>query len=317
MWGKTGVLILIIFMVLIIIPVLLVRGLFWQKHDTELLLKVYDHRLNKIVTMELDTYLRGVLAAEMPALYHVEALKAQAVAARSYTLKQLPRFGGPGSQKYPGADVSTDYTDCQAYLSETEMKEKWGFVAFFYNWSRINQAVEETHGQVLTYNGQVIDAVYHANSGGVTEDAEYVWGRNTPYLRSIDSPHDSENERSYKNIYYFSMDKLREKLDINHTGNIDRFSIEKRSDSGRVLEVIIAGKQYTGLEIREKLALSSTKFEVKVENDTYTFICFGRGHGVGMSQDGANGLAKSGYNYKQILNHYYKHVELKRFRTPD
>ncbi|MFP4016870.1 MAG: stage II sporulation protein D [Halanaerobiales bacterium] len=280
-----------------------------------MLLKVYDHRANRIVTMELDAYLRGVLAAEMPALYHIEALKAQAVAARTYTLKQLPRYGGPGSLKYQGADLSTDFTDCQAFWSESEMKERWGFIAFFYNWSRINRAVEETQGQVLTYNDKIIDAVYHANSGGITEDARYVWGRDTAYLRSTESPYDIENEKSYKSTFYFSLDELREKLAINHTGNIAKVDIVKKSDSGRVLEVNIAGMQFSGLEIREKLSLSSTKFEVYVEDNIYTFTCFGRGHGVGMSQDGANGLGKSGYNYKQILHHYYRGVELKKFRT--
>ncbi len=315
MWGKTGLLLLIIFLILIIIPVLLVRGLFWQRDHSELLLKVHNHRLDKTVIMELDDYLRGVLAAEMPALYHQEALKAQAVAARTYTIKQLPRYGGPGSQKYKGADVSTDFTDCQAFLSEKEMKEKWGFVAFFYYWSRINRAVEETRGQILLYNGKIIDAVYHANSGGITEDAQYVWGRDTAYLKSIESPFDGENEKSFKSTYYFALNELKEKLGIQQTSIGDRIDIIKKSSSGRVLELKIGDKSFTGIQVRQKLSLPSTKFELTSEGDIYTFTCYGKGHGVGMSQDGANGLAKNGYTYQQILKYYYNNVELKKFKT--
>ncbi|MFW5986551.1 MAG: SpoIID/LytB domain-containing protein, partial [Halanaerobiales bacterium] len=180
---KIGIYLLIIFIILILVPLLLVK----EQDDEKIVLRVYNHQLDKIVEMELNQYLRGVLAAEMPARYHPEALKAQAVAARTYTLKQLPRYGGSRNSAYKGADVSTDYRECQAYFSEREMKDRWGFIPFFYYWSRINTAVEETAKQVLVYDGKLIDAVYHANSGGRTENAEYVWGRNTPYLKSVES----------------------------------------------------------------------------------------------------------------------------------
>lgn len=314
LWGKTALFLLLIFLILILIPVLLVNGLFWQNDSQELLLKVYNHNTNKMVTMELEEYLRGVLAAEMPAIYHMEALKAQAVAARTYTLKQLPRFGGLGSQKYQGADLSTDFTDCQAYLSETEMKDKWGFISFFYYWARINRAVEETKGQVLLYNGQFIDAVYHANSGGMTEDAEYVWGWDTPYLKSIESPYDSENEKSYKSVLNFSMDELKKVfiLDDDKDYRDSIVEVSKTSPSGRVLEFRIGNRAFSGFELREKLFLPSSKFNISVDGDIYTFTCYGKGHGVGMSQDGANGFAKNGYKYQQILYHYYNNVEMKK-----
>ena len=133
MWREVLVFFLFIFIILILLPVLLAGDIFRQAEQKRgvLLLKVYDHQRGELVKMELEEYLRGVLAAEMPASYHMEALKAQAVAARTYTLKQLPRYGGPGSRKYPGADLSTDYTDCQAFLTEAGMKEKWGFLSFF------------------------------------------------------------------------------------------------------------------------------------------------------------------------------------------
>lgn len=309
MLGKTGYLILITFVVLIIIPVILINGLFWSTEKEELLIDVYNHKQDKIVTMELDDYLRGVVAAEMPALYHIEALKAQAVAARTYTIKQLPQFGGAGSQSHPGADISTDYRDSQAWLAESDMKEKWGFVAFFYYWARINRAVEETSGEIILYDNKPIDAVYHANSGGITEEAVNVWGNSVPYLVSVKSPTDLESEKNYKHTLYFASLDIIKALGLKET-SISQFQLLKKSASGRILEARIGGQILTGHEIREKLGLPSTKFEVTRNGDIFTFTVYGKGHGVGMSQDGANGLAKKGYNYRQILHHYYQGSEL-------
>lgn len=200
MWRKIFLFILFIFIILILIPLFLIKGVIPGKKEQHLVLNIYDHRRDKIIRMELEDYIRGVLAAEMPALYHQEALKAQAVAARTYALKQLPGYGGSGSRKYKGADLSTDFTDCQAYLSEAGMKERWGFYSFYY-WSRINRAVEDTKGQVLLYNNKLIDAVYHANSGGITENAVYVWGKEVPYLQSVESPYDKDKERNYHSVF--------------------------------------------------------------------------------------------------------------------
>lgn len=312
MWRKALVFFLFIFIILILIPVFLVGNIFRREdHQGEvLLLKIYDHYRGEMVTMELEEYLRGVLAAEMPALYHMEALKAQAVAARTYALKQLPRYGGPGSRKYPGAELSTDYTDCQDFLTEARMKEKWGFVSYFYNWYRINKAVESTERQVMLYNGQLIDAVYHANAGGQTEDSVYVWGWELPYLRSTESPHDQENERSYLSKYSYSLYELRSIFKIQGNGEL-LLKVERISPSGRVLEMRVGEKLYTGREVRERLALPSTKFLLAVEDTNYIFTCYGKGHGVGMSQDGANGLARQGYNYQEILKHYYQGIEIR------
>ncbi len=288
---------------------MLINGLFWSTDKEEILIDVYNHQENKIVTMELDDYLRGVVAAEMPALYHIEALKAQVVAARTYTIRQLPRFGGSGSKNHPGADISTDFRDNQAWLAESNMKERWGFIAFFYYWARINRAVEETQGEIILYNNKPIDAVYHANSGGITEEAVNVWGNSVPYLVSVKSPADKENKKNYKHTLYFASLDLIKALGLKGT-RIKEFELLKTSSSGRVLEVQSGEQFFTGREIREKLGLPSTKFAVTRNGDIFTYTVYGKGHGVGMSQDGANGLAKEGYNYRQILHYYYRGCEL-------
>lgn len=308
MLGKGSYLLLFIFIILIIIPVLLVKGPFWQKKESDFLIKVYNHQQDKVEIMELDDYLRGVVAAEMPALYDLEALKAQAVAARTYSLRQIRA----GRGEYQGASISTDYRYCQAWLSEKEMKERWGFLPFFYYWVRINRAVEETRGEVLLYKGKLIDAVYHANSGGMTEDARYVWGKEEPYLKSVKSPYDQEQEKNYKNTYYFGLKELCEKLQLEEKTPITGIEILKRSKSGRVIELKIGNSTLTGIEFRQSLGLSSTKFTVSLEGDILTLTVFGKGHGVGMSQDGANGLAKHGYSYREILQHYYPGTTLAR-----
>ena len=312
MWPKALIFFIFIFLILILLPVLLV-GDFFRQEEQALVLKVYDHYRGQIVNMELEEYLRGVLAAEMPALYHMEALKAQAVAARTYALKQLPRYGGQGSRKYPGAELSTDYTDCQAYLSEAGMKEKWGFFSYFYNWYRINKAVEATKGEVMLYNGNLIDAVYHANAGGRTEAAVYVWGWDLPYLKSIESPHDQENTRAYYSSYSYSLEELKRIFKIEGKGD-PLLKIEKTSPSGRALEIRVGERLYSGREVREILALPSTKFQTSLEAGSYVFTCYGKGHGVGLSQDGANGLAGEGYNYQEILEYYYQGIEIRKIK---
>lgn len=315
--GRTGFLIILIFLILIVIPVIIIKGPFWNRQNSSILVKVYNHEIGKIVTMELSSYLRGVVAAEMPAVYDIEALKAQAVAARTYTLKQLPSFGGEGSQEHPGADICTDHNHSQAWLSEKDMKSRWGFLPFFYYWARINRAIEETEGEVLYYNGQLIDAVYHANSGGTTEDASFVWGRETPYLISVPSPYDKESKKNYMHTITFEVEELKAKLGINDIKENEQKDIKiiEKSKSDRVLNVNVFNREFTGKELRNRLALPSTKFDISANNEgIIIFKVYGKGHGVGLSQDGANGYAKHGYDYKEILRHYYPGANIGKIR---
>jgi stage II sporulation protein D len=320
LFGKSFYFISFIFLIIIILPLILIKGFFFfngnEADESPLIVNVYNHRENKIISMELSAYLKGVLAAEMPAVYNIEALKAQAVTARTYTLKHIDK-------------LSTDYHYSQAWYSEEDMKGKWGFILFFYYWSRISNAVEGTKGEILVYNGELIDAVYHANSGGLTEDAKNVWGKEVPYLKSVPSIYDIEKENNYESIIYFSPDELDSKLGIKLKEyynlkleesnlimslkkiNDERiFELLNTTKSGRVLKIRIGDAIFTGSELREKLNLPSNLFNFSLEEERIVCKVLGKGHGVGMSQDGAEGYANHGYDYRDILEHYYQGTSL-------
>ncbi len=309
---KIAVVFIIILIIIIIIPFLILEGIIFFseiEEEDKIYLNVYQHKNDKIVTMELSEYLKGVVAAEMPAIYNMEALKAQAVAARTYALRQL----SSGNTRYPGADISTDFRYNQAWISKDEMKEKWGFIPFFYFYSRISAAVELTRFEVLLYNNKIIDAVYHSNSGGQTESSEDIWEEKKPYLRSVESPFDSGSEKNYRHRFEISYNVLEKRLGIN-AQNITNIKIIDYNEGGSVNTVRIADKIFEGREVRDKLGLPSAKFEFIVEDDKIICEVTGFGHGVGMSQDGANGFGKKGYNYREILKHYYTDVEIADYR---
>ena len=249
-----------------------------------------------VIEKEIEEYIVGVVAAEMPASFNVEALKAQSVIARTYTLRKINK-----------GEVLTDTVNTQSFIDETEMKTKWGSdYSKYYN--KIKSAVNATKGQYLTYNGEYIDAVYHSTSNGKTEDAVNVWGNNIPYLKSVDSSWD-KSASSYLKInskeFHTVMNIFG--IDINENTEI---SILSRNESGRVNEVKIGDSIYSGIELRNKLGLRSADFDISVENGNLTIITRGYGHGVGMSQYGANGMASAGYNYKDIIRHYYRGVKI-------
>ena len=333
MVNKIIYLILALFVVIIIIPLLITRGVFFfgEEKGEEIIIKVYNTELKEIVEMELEEYLVGVVAAEMPANYHQEALKAQAVAARTYAARHLSLFGGNGSQQYPGADICTDYRFSQAWISKDSMKEKWGFIPFFYFYNRINEAVEETKGKVIVYNNKLIDAVYHSNAGGMTEDPYYVWGNRVPYLKSVKSPYDSKKKKNY--IYNFnfkltdvdmklgtSLEEIVAGVQKNSESRIISFNKNniiktlQKSNSGRIVKIRFGDKIIGGQELRRKLSLPSNLAEFEIRGSKLFCTVKGNGHGVGMSQTGADGFAKNNYNYKEILKHYYQEVEIKNIK---
>ncbi|ACL70525.1 sporulation stage II protein D [Halothermothrix orenii H 168] len=303
--------------VLIVFSIVLLRGL---REEEPLVIKVLLHREDRIVKMGMSEYLQGVLAAEMPASYHLEALKAQAVAARTYTLKRITKFGGKQSPEHPGADICTDYRHCQAWISRNQMKGKWGIIPYLYFKNRIKRAVEETRGEVLLYDGRFIDAVYHSNSGGQTEDARHVWGKATPYLISVPSPYDQESQRNYLNDYVMGLDRFNNYLgtDIEPSSgsqNIrDKVKVLSTTLGDRVLKIKIGNKIFTGREVRTRLNLPSSKFTLRFIDEKVLIKVFGKGHGVGMSQDGANGFARHGYNYRKILQHYYPGTKIVKLK---
>jgi stage II sporulation protein D len=277
---------------------------------------VYIPEQNKIVKMKLEEYVKGVVAAEMPGEFEMEALKAQAVASRTLAVKSMKRFGGSGLKDHQGADISADYHESQAWISKEELKERWGKNYDAY-WEKVNQAVEQTRGMVLTYNGELIQAVFCSTCGGRTASAKEVWGADIPYLVSVPCTWDQKSPR-YSDKKEFTLAEIEQKLGP-ETGvvaavNSGRQEVAKLLDtteSGRVAKIRIGSKVFSGIELREKLGLRSTNFSVEMKNDKFVFKTIGYGHGVGMCQYGANGMAKEGKTFRQILAYYYRETVLK------
>ena len=243
-----------------------------------------------VITLSMSDYLIGVVGAEMPASFPLEALKAQAVVARTYALKRIS-----SGQKL------TDTVSTQAYKDNNQLRREWqGNFDTYYN--KIKLAVTSTD------NGAYIDAVYHSTSNGRTEDAIHVWGNSVPYLKSVESSWD-RNASSYLRTEEKELSVLLTLLGIDLS---DESSIEiiSRNASGRVSSVRIGNKNYSGVELRNLLGLRSADFDLEVQNNKVIITTRGYGHGVGMSQYGAKGMAENGYNYQQILRHYYQGISL-------
>ena len=248
----------------------------------------------QVITLTLEEYLVGVVGAEMPASFNIETLKSQAVISRTYALRS----------KEIGRKL-TDTVDTQVYLDNNELKNKWGSDYDKY-YSKIKNAVDSTTGEAVYYNGNLIDAIFHSTSNGKTEDPKYVWGSDIPYLKSVDSNWDI-NSSSYLREDVKDLENV---LNILGVSSSD-FNIESRDESGRVSKVTVGDKSYTGAELRNLLGLRSADFDIEIINNTIKFTTRGYGHGVGLSQYGANGMASSGYNYKDIIRHYYTGVSVK------
>jgi stage II sporulation protein D len=317
--------VLLVLVLVIVVPMLVVgihtRNSKLDRSGTEVkgedvMIRVYFHEQKKIVTMSLEEYLKGVVAAEMPAEFELEALKAQAVAARTYAVKNMTIYGGSGLADQPGADVSTDYRQSQAWLDEEKLRERWGsnYERF---WSKISQAVEETRGQVATYNGEFIQAVFHSTSGERTASAKEVWGFDYPYLISVPCKWDQKSPR-YRDKKEFSLAEVEQLLGPEtqvvaamQNGSGGAAQILNTTESGRVGQVRIGSKVLSGADVREKLDLRSNNFSVEMKEGKMVFNTIGYGHGVGMCQYGANGMAKEGMDYRQIITTYYTGVALK------
>ena len=246
--------------------------------------------------IELEEYLVGVVAAEMPASFNIEALKTQAILARTYALKKMSK-----------GEKLTDTVSTQAYIDKNEMQKKWSNDYNKY-YNKIVSAVNSTKGQVVKYNGNYIEALYHSTSNGKTESAKEVWGQDIPYLKSVDSSWDKKTSAYLKieNKEFNTLMKILG-LDIDKNTNIEILS---KDESGRVSKIKVEDKIYTGVEFRTLLGLRSTDFDITITENGLEIITRGYGHGVGMSQYGANEMAKLGYNYKDIINHYYQNVKI-------
>ena len=261
------------------------------------------NRSGNLQQMTLEDYLVGVVLAEMPADFESEALKAQAVVARTYTRRRMA--GG----KHNGAAVCMDPGCCQGFRSEEDYLREGGRQSSV---DKVRAAVAETDGLVLEYGGSLIDATYFSCSGGVTEDAVAVWGQDVPYLQSVQSPGEESAPR-FRDSVSFSAAEFAEKLGISPEGDPSGwFGPVEYTEGGGVEEMTIRGKAFTGTQLRSKLGLRSTAFEVAVSGRTITVTTRGFGHRVGMSQYGAQAMAKEGSSCAEILAHYYTGAELVR-----
>lgn len=248
---------------------------------------------NKTISLDLEEYIVGVVAGEMPALFEIEALKAQAVAARTYLVNHLLTN-----------DTITSTISDQVYITKDQMKEKWSdnFESYY---EKIINAVLSTKDLIMYYDEKPIKAYYFSTSNGYTESSINVFNEQTDYLTIVKSPFDENNSHTIT----ISKEEFCTKLKL-ECNNIKISNIEK-DESNRIKNININNKAYTGIEIRKKLSLRSTDFEFKVEKDNIIITTKGYGHGVGMSQYGANNMAKLGYTYEEILKYYYQNIEIK------
>lgn len=244
-----------------------------------------------IINLNMTDYLIGVVSSEMPASFNLEALKAQSVLARTYALKA----------KQTGKKL-TDTVSTQSYIDIDQMKNKWEN-SFNTYYNKIKNAVENTNGEYLSYNGNYIEALYHSTNNGKTESSLDVFGNYYPYLISVSSEYD-KNASSYLRTISMPLDTISNKLGLS-LNNDSVISILSYTDGGNIKEININGNNFSGKKVRELLGLRSADFDISISDNNANITTRGYGHGVGMSQYGANGMANAGYGYKDILSHYY------------
>lgn len=255
-----------------------------------------------VMPVDLEEYLVGVVLAEMPASFDIEALKAQAVAARTYAIRCCA-----DGKRHGDNTICTKSACCQAYISPEIYIGAYGTRA---DMEKVRSAVYQTAGQVLTYDGELITAAYFSCSGGITEDAVAVWGYDIPYLRSVQSPGE-ETAPVYTDTVEFTAEQFCAALAIRLTGKASTwFGETVYTDGGGVESMTICGVSYRGTTLRTLLGLRSTAFSVQVSGEKIIFTTSGFGHRVGMSQYGANAMAAAGSTYDEILKHYYSGAEL-------
>ncbi|MDD2431162.1 MAG: SpoIID/LytB domain-containing protein [Firmicutes bacterium] len=333
---KTTILVVVWFAVLLLLisSIVLTLGLRRQKNSLNRKVKLYVYGQG-LLELDLEEYLVGVVAAEMPASFHPEALKSQAIAARTYTLKRLEKIQKNGSQYPEGADFSNLPQEGQAWLSKEARRQNWQSDYNLYE-RKITEAVNTTKNQVLVYNGVLAEALYYSTAGPYTEDSDAVFNSYYPYLIAKPNPYDKHSPR-YTDTKTFNIVEIEKALNVNLEAknltlarsvpqgpetflastllepwsNLDQtnssIKILSRNRSGRVEKMQIGSRIFNGVDVRLKLGLRSTNFTFQVnQNGNYiTFTTYGYGHGVGMSQYGADGMAKEGFGYKEILNFYY------------
>ena len=265
--------------------------------------KLKDDTIEKI---PLEEYIVGVLAGEMPISFDLEALKAQAVASRSYALKRI---------EY-NKDKEYDVVDSimnQVYLDNEYLKEAWG-LNYVKNINKLRTAVNETLDEYLEYNDSVVDALFFSTSNGYTEDSKNVFNFESDYLKSVESPWDENVSSAFNSKKTISLTEFYQKLNLPYNKNLN-IEILKRSSTNRILLLKINNIEFKGTDLYNKLSLRSTDFNIELLGDSVKITTKGYGHGVGMSQYGALGMAKVGYTYEEILKHYYTNAEISKLKN--
>lgn len=273
-------------------------------NNNETLIKVKQTNKNKIIEIDIEDYVRGVLAGEMPISFELEALKAQAVAARTYGLRRIS-----SNNKYDVEDTVMN----QVYKDDETLKQTWGNNYDTYM-DKIKKAVEETKGEYVDYNGTYADTLFFSTSVGNTENSEEIFGTKISYLQSVSSEWDEEVSPVYEEKNVFTRENFCKKLNLNDCSKIYVNVLEETS-TGRIKKIEINNKIFTGTEVAYYLRVRSNYFYIYIENNNVVVKTKGYGHGVGMSQYGAEGMANNGYTYKEILEHYYQGTTIKNLNV--
>ncbi len=275
--------------------------------------KLFHKDSKKVEEFPFEEYLYGVVSSEMPADFEKEALKAQAVVARTYTLYKIVH----NSKKHENADICDDSTCCQAWISKEDRLKKWKEEVREEYWNKIVSCVNETQGKMITYDGKPINAFFHSNSGGTTEAPINVWGGSGyPYLQAVETAGEDAYSQYASKVtvtkkeFEEKIKKLHSNFKIDFTKK-DCIQIKENTQGNRVKTIAIGNLELSGVEVRTLFNLKSANFKVTIEKDNIIFEVTGYGHGVGMSQTGADSLAKQGKNYEEIIHHFYTGVEIK------
>lgn len=275
-------------------------------------IKLYHSKLNTVEEINMEDYLYGVVSAEMPASFEIEALKAQAIVARTYTVYKIKTSQG----KHGEASICDDSTCCQAWISKEDRLNKWEETQRESNWNKVVDAVNSTKGRIITYEGNPINAFFHSNSGGTTEIPLNVWGGSGyPYLQTVQTAGEDAYSQ-YQSEVRLTKDEVIEKLKQKHPELEINFDLENAiqvkeyTESGRIKTISFGNINLSGVEARTLFGLKSANFTVEITENIVKFSVKGYGHGVGMSQTGADSLAKQGKNCEEIITHFYTGVEI-------
>mgnify|MGYP004650891135 FL=1 len=300
--------IILIILIIIFIPYIIV-SLFIKTDDIKFYytegmnVRVKREETNTVEVVPFEDYVVGVLAGEMPVNFELEALKAQAVAARTYVMKKM------SDNKNEDYDI-VDTVQNQVYISDQELQDKWKD-KYQERINKVKTAVLETKGEYLSYNGKVIEAFFFSTSVGKTENSEDVFKQALPYLRSVDSTWDEEVSPVFNDSKEYSLQEFYERLNLKYSDKI-KVEVLNTTSTGRIKNIKINNKKFTGSEVYKNLNLRSTFFEINQIGSNVVINTKGYGHGVGMSQYGALAMAKKGYKYDEILKYYYQNIQIEK-----